>query len=282
VSEQGIWTPRSSAEDLRRAAEQQGTPVTRRLIVDWTERGLLDRPRSRGQGQGRGREKGAWSWNQRQLFLALLRKRPAKQSQFPALFNIPVFLWLWWGGNYVPLDQARRCLLSWHRRLGHTSQQEARRAARRTVQQVAHPDADRRSRKILEEYLYAWGLAREVDRGLVRRLLRPVIDPHRTGKPRGPLEAPFTTESYLTRVEALITGETYVPTFIDSDFKQARSIYRTSRQDYARTWKKLAADQDLGSIFEAPTLDTVANNACTDLTLGLGLLKLRGDGVTDS
>jgi hypothetical protein len=274
--DQEIWAPWSSAADLLRAAAEQGTPVTERLIVDWTERGLLDRPRSKGLGYARGREKGVWPWSQRQLFLSLLRKRPAKRSQFPALFNIPVFLWLFWGESYVPIDQARRCLLSWHRRLGPTSQKDARRAARQTVKQIAHRDASREARRALAEHLQEWAVEGDVYPGDIRRLVTPVIDPHRTGQTRGPIGGQFTAETYLTVVEARIMGEVYLTSFEDEDFKQARTFYLRSRRDYARGWRRLAADQDLGHMFEEPTLDSVVNHACTDLTIILGLIQRGG------
>jgi hypothetical protein len=273
ASDQRFWVPWSTAADLMRAAAAQGTPVTERLIVDWTERGLLDQPRSRGLGQARGREKGSWSWDQRQLFLLLLQKRPPRRSQFAALFNIPVLIWLGWDDSYVPLRQARRCLLSWHRRLGRTSEKDSRRAARLTVKQVAHADASRNAKKALAEHLLVWGVARQVPRDALRRLLLPVIDPHRTGQPRGPSAAPFTADTYFGVIEARILGEVFLSAFEDRDFEHARSIYRRSRRDYIRAWKGLAADRELGHMFEEPTLDNVGNKACVDLTIILGLIK---------
>jgi hypothetical protein len=276
ASDQRFWVPWSTAADLMRAAAAQGTPVTERLIVDWTERGLLDQPRSRGLGQARGRERGAWPWNQRILFLILLQKRPAKRSQFPALFNIPVFIWLGWDESYVPLRQARRCLLSWHRRLGRTFEKDARHAARKTVRDVAHSDASRAAKKTLAEHLEMWAVERTVHPDDLRRLLQPVVDPHRTGQPRGPRDAPFTAESYLGRIEARILGEVHLTTFDEKAFRHALSIYRQSRRDYLQNWKRLSRDSDLGHMFGEPTADQVANSACVDLTTILGLLKKGG------
>jgi hypothetical protein len=46
------------------------------------------------------------------LLLALLEKRPTVTHVAP-LCNIPVFLWPWFDDRYVPVEQARRALMTW-------------------------------------------------------------------------------------------------------------------------------------------------------------------------
>ena len=104
-----------TAADLAADATAAGAPVSTRLITDWVERGLLDRPRRRGLGRGRGTV-ATWPENQRQLFLALLDQRRRGVKRLATLCNLPVTIWLDSEGldlEYVPLRQVRRCLATW-------------------------------------------------------------------------------------------------------------------------------------------------------------------------
>src|SRR5260370_18468065 len=88
-----------------------GYEIPIRLIRDWTQAGLLDRPRKRPAGRGRGSSQALYPANQRKLLLTLLSKRPG--NGISSLARIPVGIWMYWGDDYVPLRQARRAMLTW-------------------------------------------------------------------------------------------------------------------------------------------------------------------------
>jgi hypothetical protein len=91
-----------------------GYEITVRLIRDWAQAGLLDRPRKRPAGRGRGSNQALYPANQRELLLTLLSKRAG--NGISSLARIPVGIWMYWGDEYVPLRQARRAMLCLDRR----------------------------------------------------------------------------------------------------------------------------------------------------------------------
>ncbi len=102
---------RYSRDEMLRAVAAKGFQASPRLVTDWVGLGLLDRPTRRGRGRGRGIE-ATWPENQLRLFLVLLGHRRRGVHVGP-LANVPVWLWLAWGEDYVPLRQARRALSTW-------------------------------------------------------------------------------------------------------------------------------------------------------------------------
>ena len=109
------WTK----DDLLSEARRRGySKATFRFIVDWTELGLLDNPKRRGTG--RGSKPAVWSDNQAELFFALLNKRRTVK-RLATLYNIPVFTWLGWGEDYVPIRQVRKVMRSFVAQRGKTS-----------------------------------------------------------------------------------------------------------------------------------------------------------------
>jgi hypothetical protein len=97
--------------DLVSQAAALGHPVTPRLIDDWVSLGLLDQPVRHGLGRGRG-SVSTWPASQVQLFERLVRAR-ATAHRVKTLCNIPVWLWMAWGDEYVPLRQTRKALTTW-------------------------------------------------------------------------------------------------------------------------------------------------------------------------
>ena len=92
-------------------AAEHGHQVIARLVRDWSERGLLDYPTRRPAGKGHGSKQALYTANQRMLFLALLDKRA--DNGIRSLARMPVWLWMYWGDDYVPLRQARRAFMTW-------------------------------------------------------------------------------------------------------------------------------------------------------------------------
>jgi hypothetical protein len=91
-------------------ARQQGYPVKVRTLDDWIGRGLIGSPTRRPTG--RGSALATFSPNQARLFIELLRLH---ESQRPVAFltNVPVWLWVHWGDDYVATPQARKALRTW-------------------------------------------------------------------------------------------------------------------------------------------------------------------------
>src|SRR5258708_18588146 len=81
-------------------AAAAGYEVTVRLVRDWTQAGLLDRPRKRPAGRGRGSSPALYPENQRKLLLTLLSKRPG--NSIKSLARIPAGIWMYWGDEDVP------------------------------------------------------------------------------------------------------------------------------------------------------------------------------------
>src|SRR5437660_1550469 len=107
-----------TAEDLVRAAHERGfEDVSSRLVVDWVQRGLIDQPTKtgRGPGGGRGTRKGTWPRFQRDLFLREVDQHHDRARRIATLCNIPVFVWLWWGDDWVPLRQVVRAMDTYRR-----------------------------------------------------------------------------------------------------------------------------------------------------------------------
>ncbi len=168
-----------TTETLLADAQARGHQATARLVVEWTRRGLLDRPVVRGKGQGKGRTKGEFSRNQRQLFLALLDKRALGATQFRSLAQVPIFIWLYFGDDYVPTRQIVRALASWVGDAG-SSKERARETADQLIalhEHSASRPADRRRLRVLLIETIQSGRLR--DRDELLDAVRDVFEPEK-------------------------------------------------------------------------------------------------------
>jgi hypothetical protein len=270
------WT----AVELLSAAAEQGTPASKRLIVDWTSLGLLDRPHRRGRGRGAGSQPGTWPEEQRQLFLTLLRQRSGIKHVIP-LFNIPVALWLIWGDDYVPLRQARRALGSWITMSWKTSKARARATARQFVDSISDPKAGGANRKALLDAL-ANGMASpgSFDREHVLTLVRRVFDPRGTGNPRGPAGAEITAEGVVNVLQARVQAFLRFSDVSDDLLIWSRKVYRHINTMYVADLPQLMRDPAYGHLHAKRGIEERVNAACVDFltTLGLVLLSEESDG----
>ncbi len=258
-----------SKAELVVAAKAHGFPVSERLVTDWVSVGLLDRPIRRGLGQGGGRGSQArWPENQRRLFLSLLPHR-ARGAHIAALENMPVWIWLTWGDEYVPLRQVRRALATWGASAKGASWVKARKLARDLVQKLASPNA--RGTRQLIDVIARSVLTERFNEDEVRSALRPVLDPKGTGRRRGPAGAELDAETYIRVVTSRLVAVRGLDEFPDRAFVDARAVYRITRQEYAVQQPTFARAPDLGVFFEAPDLNNVANSACSDLLTILGM-----------
>jgi hypothetical protein len=267
---------------LAATAADHGLNATRRLITDWVSLGLIDRPHHAGRGQGRGSLKGTWPYEQACLFVDLLtlRQRAEKPvKQVAGLANVPVTAWLWAGeGSGVPLRQVRRALATWcgrHRSRKHVGAARARAIAREMVKQIDNPRASRQDRESLRQLLSTSIIEGAIDPESVRVAVQRVFDPLEVGRELGPGDAPLTAESYARLLEGQASGYLNLERFSDAQFEDARIIYRQTRIEYAQNQPRYALDQ-AGSPFrfDAPTVESVINDACPNLLLILGMGRL--------
>ena len=182
-----------------------GFAPSKRLLSDWVSLGLLDQSTRRGLGRGKGTE-ATWPQQQLNLFLALLEKHPTV-SHIAPLCNLPVFLWLWFGDEFVPTRQARRALMTWGGANRHSSSWRAARAAAVTLAgQFAHPDANERA---LERFITAIARATygaPFDAEAVLGAFRDVFDPHGENRSVGPAQVRFRPEYFVALVKARLAA----------------------------------------------------------------------------
>lgn len=261
--------------ELLEAATAQGTPASDRLVDDWVAVGLLDRPERRGLGRGRG-SIATWSENQLELFLMLLHKRQRQGVRHQAtLCNIPVFLWLYLGEEYVPLRQARRALGSWIGANRRSSWRRARHAARLVTEQLSYPGAPRGVVKNLEDEIAQAAFRGRLDpdqHERMRRLFELTLPAEERSR-RGPLDP--TPDSWLRVVEALLAATREFDLLTEEDFLRARAVVLTAVRDY---WNLVLGRLQLPeTVFRESAQRMVeerANEACRDVLLILGLQLL--------
>jgi hypothetical protein len=279
---EGTTQPEYTVDELVELALEAGFEASVRLICDWESLGLLDSPRRRPLGRGRGSQKGVWSEAQKNLFLSLLHhRRQLPANRVAGLANIPVWLWLWWGDDFVPLRQARKALATWcgrHRTKAGVSASEARRMSRRFAETVVQPHTHPRDtaalRRVVEESLQTMSFDHEAFREAVRR----VFDPHAEGRTIGPAGAPMSTDIVVRAVEARFSALHALDDLTDSQWEDARFIYVVTKIDYAQEQPDLAKHPLTGKTHQPPSLEGDVNKACFDLLTILGMSLLAPEG----
>lgn len=257
--------------DLLAAAEQRGHKVSGRLVHDWVELGLLDRPDRHGLGRGRGTV-ARWPDEQRQLFLALLAKR-REGVRVGDLCNVPVWSWLWFGDCAVPLRQVRRALRTWCKGATGASWSQGRVVASKMIKVIAHPAAGNRARRALRDAVAQTLYSGNRNPDELLPIIAGVVDPRATGKWRGPAQMPLTPESILSLFQSRREAIVNLDRIDDSLFQWAHYEYLTNIPDYLDEQPLLAADPDLGQHFPVPDMNDLASSACLELIsiLGAGL-----------
>jgi hypothetical protein len=260
-----------TADDLCRTAQAAGFATSKRLVIDWASLGLLDQPTRRGLGRGKGTI-ATWPDSQCKLFLALLEKRRSVERVAP-LCNIPVWIWLWWGDAFVPLRQVRRALRTWGESAGSALWGKARAKARRLVADISNQRSRRRDRQALVDALATQLYNTAVNPDDIAPLVSRVLDPDGTGQPIGPVGGQLNADRYVQLIQTRTQALARLETIPESLFEWARFTYLIQHQQYAVDQARLAADPDLGTLFQPRDLEVIANQACLDLVslLGLGL-----------
>jgi hypothetical protein len=266
-------------EDLLNDARARGFPATERLIHDWVALGLLDHPTRRSRGAKGGSEKALWSAAQRNTFRALVDKRPQVKG-ITALCNVPVFLWLWWGEEYVATRQARQALATWAGK-GAVSLQAARRQAREATEFLDDIGASRDQRDRLVKALSDTSYMARVDRNVLSDAIREVFDPEGGGRTFGSSLMPMSIDDYVDLISARLLGMRVArqPAPLDM-LKRAWDLCRWSMQRYQTDRQALLTSsirpQD-AQLWQEPTLDILGNRACAQVALVLGALTLEAE-----
>jgi len=234
-------TDGATKADLVALAAAVGRPVTPRLIDDWVSHGLLDQPVRRGLGRGRGSVAG-WPPNQVKLLERLLRAR-ATARRVKTLCNIPVWLWLAWGDEYVPLRQAKKALTTWAQGSSTTPWGHTRTAAQAAA--IGLPSSVGAKAR------------RMVGRLLTEALERGTLDEVRLVQTLA--KAP-DAESLVRVLRARFTALEAISSIDDDTYLEARASYR------ALNPPKRAGD---------PDLEERMTNACLDLLTLIGFERGR-------
>lgn len=264
-----------SIDELLADARSAGYQISSRLITDWVSHGLLDRPKRRPKGRGHGSDKGEYSANQRRLFLTLLDKRVIS-PHIRSLARIPLFIWLYWGDDYVPTRQALRAFTAW---LGdfRVSKAASRKAAQQFLGQLNNPQATYAARRELLDTLTDAAYCGRIDQEQLRGAVAAVFEPSRSVIHRaiGPVQAPLTTDSIIQLIEARLSAAQSVAI---GDVKEqqlalARQAHLRHIAEYLNLLPNMRAEvpANLATAFSAPTAQTLADNCGTDLLTILGL-----------
>ncbi|MGW7530869.1 hypothetical protein [Amycolatopsis sp. NPDC054798] len=264
---------------LVEAAWAAGHPAAKRLVRDWTERGLLDSPKRRPAGKGHGSRPALYAANQRDLFLTLLGKR-AEAKTIASLARLPVFVWMHWGEEYVPLCQARRAFTTW---LGdpRMSMQRARASARAVLIQLDHPGATRTARDNLLATLADIAYTGGGDLEGLDLAVRAVFEP--TGPRRreaGHPTAPLRTDSVVTLINARLSTieATAAGRVTDEQFLEARQQHLIASQHYEQDQALMAADGPPG-MYEPLNWQRKLNDCCNHLLTIIGLKIISNEPI---
>jgi hypothetical protein len=280
-----VITEPGTINDMVGDAAAAGHAITTRLIRDWTEHGLLDKPQRRPAGKGRGSVPALYSANQRSLLLTLLHHRQ-QGNTISGLARIPVAIWMYWGEEWVPLRQARRSLMrflgdpasrTYAQDARRASKERARAAAQAILGQLDNPVATSRARRELLATVTDAAYTGEPDLERLDRAYRDVFEPgagtirRATGHP----SAPFTTdvmialtEARLAAVNALTTGKV-----TDQALISARDAHLFAYAEYAAKQHLLAAAVPAGTghLYEPVTAEDTLSNCCGHLLTAIGL-----------
>jgi hypothetical protein len=266
-----------TVDDLIDDAKRAGFPATQRMIMDWQSIGLLDYPTAQGgRGRGHGSNKKLYSANQRQLFLTLLAKR-SQTSRVVNLTAIPVYLWTYWGDEYVPLQQMRKALRFYIDKALKPSLNGRRQTAAQITAQLRHPQASQTRVNKLERLLVK---AMHEGAGLndaIETEMQAVFDPFDEGRVVGPPGVRLSVD----RVMRIAISVEFAVSVLSRDdqgvsdelFRAARELLRASMTAYLNEQPDLALHAgELTREFAPVTAQTQVNSCRNDLLLNVGLL----------
>jgi hypothetical protein len=270
-------TEAGTVDDLIADAKRTGFPATQRMIMDWQSIGLLDYPTAQGgRGRGHGSNKKLYSANQRQLFLTLLAKR-SQTSRVVNLTAIPVYLWTYWGDEYVPLQQMRKALRFYIDKALKPSLNGRRQRAAQITAQLRHPQASQTRVNKLERLLVKAMHEGPALNDAIETEMQAVFDPFDEGRVVGPPGVRLSVD----RVMRIAIAVEFAVSVLSRDdqgvsdelFRAARELLRASMTAYLNEQPDLALHAgELTSDFAPVTAQTQVNSCRDDLLLHVGLL----------
>jgi hypothetical protein len=270
---------RYTADDLVHEAHTRGfRDVGDRLVTDWVQRGLLDRPlrQGRGEGGGRGSHLGTWSEFQRQMFIREVELRHNGVEKIATLCNVPVYAWEWAGEAYVPLRQAKRALTTYRNAYRKTSAAAGRLSAKEMAHELGDPGGTREQRRARSDFVEL--LARMSPRGALRSGERDrLIELGQSVFAADLLAMPAATQmatNFVMMIEARYLAFELFPTRTDDDLRWARHVYVMTRAGYPEFYRRQTLGSPAASRFAAPTTDEVPNKACLDLFTMIGFVAM--------
>jgi hypothetical protein len=159
-----------------------GRKPSQRLLVDWTELGLVAAPTVGPRHEGGRGSSATWSWSDRELWLLVLRlhehQRRGAGVDIAALANIPVGMWLY-SDQPIRLVQVRRAMKSWRSRRSSHRHGHLAVSATKLVDAIKHRESRPQDRRRLRRQLYGLDLRRESARPGVFRTIDAVMLPER-------------------------------------------------------------------------------------------------------
>jgi hypothetical protein len=280
----GITGP-GTVDDLVADAAALGQEITVRLVRDWTQAGLLDRPRKRPAGRGRGSSQALYPANQRELLRLLLQHRP--DNGIKSLAKIPIGIWMYWGDEYVPFRQARRALLTW---IGdpRLSKRQAKETAQVTLGHLDNPAATPAARRELRAVLTDIAYTGRLDTDRLERALLDVFEPshgllHRAvGHPGAPLTVEHmigVMQARLTAVDLLRQGKVS-----EAAFYQARYANLMFYAEYAVSLQPLFARStppQVPGMYAPITAEKAINEGPLNLLTTIGLKAIYPDRAAE-
>lgn len=244
---------------------RRGHPRTARWHEEWVQLGLI----APGERVGRpgGGMRFLWPYVQVEHANAMLDKL----AQGTALGSLPkyvVWVWLVWGDEWIPFAQVPRAMRTWEQAERTAPVKNVRASAAELVNTLAHQAGvgKRRLVRALTDF------APNGDVGTLRDPLTDVVDPNRTGLPRGPEGAAFSTDGYLAMIAARQRAAANLRNYSESAYRAARKLYAESRAEYATAQPAYAKHPDLGAMHHEPTVSDIADSACIDLLTCLAIL----------
>ena len=267
----------ATKQDLVGDARKAGLPFTVRTVGDWVEQGLLAPPRRRGAGRGKGAQPAVFPPNQRRLFNELVKKR-ILGAKIPRLAQIPLYLWAYWGDEYVDTAQARRAMrtaLGWRPNL-----ELAQEHATEMVDQIAHPDATdtarRRLARLCRDIANTAKVARPEE---VRAALLCVFDPHKEGRTLG---VPGAAASIGNIFGAMLRKEAARRAFLDDAvcddvLRRARGELKASLMEFYQQQPEFAAQAAAANLridYSLPMPQRLVDSLVGDLLLIVGTLLI--------
>lgn len=240
-------------------AKARGYKITSRMIDDWVFVGLLSRPKRKGRGEGKGKGTVAtWPEIQLALLLELLDKQKNNTWEIGRLLNIPVWRWLEWGDDGIPLSQVRKALTTWKEKHDPSeSITKARRAARQFTEMLSHMNARKTDRQALIDTL--------VDihnRGMSNgKSLREAVE-----KVCGPGNTDIARLS-VDLIEARYLALSKLESFSDNEFERARRRYVGTTLRYLKPYRNVVRDPRLDRLYKDSRKDYPerVDNACLSL-----------------